>query len=123
MLGGALSDDASAVGGETWDRCVAWLNDHQPALVLVCYAFDEMRPFRLISYIRDDQQRKSLPTVLVRALPVPLGATQEAEIRESYKTLGVADFVNVRGLIEELGERLALEKFRTRIAELLRYRS
>jgi len=112
-----------AVGGETWDQCVAWLNNHEPALVLVCYAFDEMRPFRLISYIRDDQQRKGLPTVLVRALPVPLGATQEAEIRESYKTLGVTDFVNVRGLIEELGERLALEQFRTRIAELLRHRS
>ena len=124
MLGKALSDDVSFSGGDTWDRCVSWLDQNDPALVLVCYAFDEMRPFRLISYIRDDARHnarpKRLPVVLVRALPVPLRDTQEAEIRESYKSLGITEFINLRRLIDEHGQEAALEGFRTRMTDFLR---
>ena len=89
-------------------------------LVLVCYACDEMRPFRLISHLRDDARHEGLPIVLVRALPGPLRGNQEAEIRESYKSLGITEFVNLRRLIQERGEDPAFEDFRTRMSHFLR---
>jgi len=118
-LSHAIRDDADVMGAQTLEEAIALLDSNQPDLVVVCYAFDEMRPFRLFAYIRHDLQWDDLPMVLVRALPVPLGATQEKEIRESYRTLGVAEFVNFRDVAEEHGVEAAGERFRTVIVSLL----
>jgi hypothetical protein len=43
----------------------------------------------------EEWQGAGVPIMLVRALPVPLGKTQEAEIRDSYEKLGVDEFMNL----------------------------
>ena len=57
--------------------------------------------------------------ILVRALPVPLGRTQEAEIRESYRTLGVDEFFNWHGLERRHGRSTGLQKFRDSVLSQL----
>ena len=84
----ALTDDVEVIGAETWEQALERLRDADPDLVIVCYVFDEMRPFRLLHYLRHEK-RGHVPTIRVRAVPVSLGTTQEAEIRESYRILGV----------------------------------
>jgi CheY-like chemotaxis protein len=83
-----VSRGIEVIGAETWEQAVERLRDADPDLVIVCYVFDEMRPFRLLHYLRHEK-RGHVATILVRAVPVSLGTTQEAEIRESYRILGV----------------------------------
>ena len=45
--------------------------------------------------VQHEWRRRHVPTILVRALPVLLGKTQEDEIREAYKSLGVDEFLNL----------------------------
>lgn len=118
-LSTGLHEHCDIKDAETYEEVTGLIARQCPDLVLVCYVFDEMRPFRLISYVREELGRGNLPIVLVRALPVPLGATQEAEIRESYKTLGVAEFVNFRDYARERGVDRALEYLRAVVLRLL----
>ena len=62
---------------KTWDDAVSRLEEKAADLIVICYAFDEMRPFRLLQYLRQGRRRAHLPTILVRALPVPLGKNEE----------------------------------------------
>jgi CheY-like chemotaxis protein len=95
-LGGLFAADGmEIVGCETWDDAVTRLEEKDADVLVICYAFDEMRPFRLLQYLRQERPRAHLPTILVRALPVPLGKTQEEQIRESYQNLGVDHFYNL----------------------------
>ena len=71
-----------------------------------------MRPFRLLQYLRQERPRAHLPTILVRALPVPLGKTQEEQIRESYQNLGVDQFYNLYDEKQREGAEVALRHFR-----------
>lgn len=112
QLGQALAADAEIAGAETWDEAVARLHDIEPDLLIVCYVFDEMRPFRLLRYARHDWQHGHVPTLLVRALPVALGKSQEQEIRESYRTLGVDEFFNLRDEVVRHGKEAALKRLR-----------
>jgi PleD family two-component response regulator len=120
-LGAALADDAEISGAETWDQALERLDEQQPQLIIVCYAFDEMRPFRLVHYVRHEWQatRANVPTILVRALPVPLRKTQEDQIRESYKTLGVDEFFNLHDEGERRGSEEALQEFRESVIRRL----
>jgi CheY-like chemotaxis protein len=114
QLGGAFTadDNLDIVGCETWDDAVNRLQEHEAALLVLCYAFDEMRPFRLLQYLRQERPRSHLPTILVRALPVPLGKTQEEQIRESYQSLGVDQFYNLYDEKQREGAEVALGRFR-----------
>jgi hypothetical protein len=107
----ALNDEVHTDGAEAFDEVVGKLTESRPDLIIVCYAFDEVRPFRLLHYVRDEW-RAHVPTILVRALPIPLGTTEEARIRESYKTLGVDEFVNLNDDKQRLGKEAALRIFR-----------
>jgi hypothetical protein len=118
-LGSLLTDEARPVGGETLEEAVAQLHEVEPDLIIVCYAFDEVRPFRLLQYVRNEWRRRHVPTVLVRALPVPLGKTQEAEIRESYKSLGVDEFFNLHDAKVREGSEAALRAFRDAVTSRL----
>lgn len=112
QLGQALAADAEIVSAQSWDDAVARLHDIEPDLLIVCYVFDEMRPFRLLRYARHDWQHGHVPTLLVRALPVALGTSEEQEIRESYKTLGVDEFFNLRDEVVRHGKEAALKRLR-----------
>jgi PleD family two-component response regulator len=118
-LSSVLADEARPVGGETLDEAVRKLQELEPDLIIVCYAFDEVRPFRLLHYLRHELRRRHVPTILVRALPVPLGKTQEAEIRESYKSLGVDEFFNLQDEKVRQGTEEALRRFRDAVVSRL----
>ena len=112
-LGGLFAaHEAEIVGCETWDDAVSRLEEKEADLLVICYAFDEMRPFRLLQYLRQERPRAHLPTILVRALPVPLGKTQEEQIRESYQNLGVDHFYNLYDEKQREGAEVALRHFR-----------
>ena len=104
--------EVEIVGCETWDDAVSRLEEKEADLLVICYAFDEMRPFRLLQYLRQERPRAHLPTILVRALPVPLGKTQEEQIRESYQNLGVDQFYNLYDEKQREGDEVALRHFR-----------
>jgi PleD family two-component response regulator len=112
QLRGAFTDEVEVVGEETWQEAVTCLHDADPDLIIICYVFDEMRPFRLLRYARHEWKHVHVPTILVRALPVPLGKSQEHEIRESYKALGVDDFFNLRDETLRHGKEAALQRLR-----------
>jgi PleD family two-component response regulator len=118
-LSSVLADEVRPVGGETLDQAVGQLQGLEPDLIIVCYAFDEVRPFRLLHYLRHELRRRHVPTILVRALPVALGKTQEAEIRESYKSLGVDEFFNLHDEKLRQGKEAALGKFRDAVMSRL----
>jgi CheY-like chemotaxis protein len=112
-LGGLFAaDEVEIVGCETWDDAITRLEEKDADLLVICYAFDEMRPFRLLQYLRQERPRAHLPTILVRALPVPLGKTQEEQIRESYQHLGVDHFYNLYDEKLREGDEAALRHFR-----------
>lgn len=112
-LGGLFAaHEVEIVGCETWDDAVSRLEEKEADLLVICYAFDEMRPFRLLQYLRQERPRAHLPTILVRALPVPLGKTQEEQIRESYQNLGVDHFYNLYDEKLREGDEVALRHFR-----------
>jgi CheY-like chemotaxis protein len=72
-------------------------------LILVCYVFDDLHPYRFINRIRNDSPHKRTPLILIRALPVPLGESQESEIRRAYGSIGVNEFVNYSQLAYDKG--------------------
>jgi hypothetical protein len=117
-LASALTGEAEIVGGQTFEEAVGKLHGLRPDLIIVCYVFDEARPFRLLQYARNERPAH-VPTILVRALPIPLGRTQEAQIRESYNALGVDEFINLNDAKERYGKQEALRQFRDAVISRL----
>jgi methylmalonyl-CoA mutase cobalamin-binding subunit len=119
-LGSALGAGVDVFGAETNDEAVRALAGSHVDAIIVCYAFDELRPFRLLHHLRDEWEGSHVPTILVRALPVPLGTTQEAEIRETYRLLGADEFFNLYAEGTRIGRAAALAEFRDTLFRLLR---
>jgi hypothetical protein len=117
-LGSALEAEFDVAGGETFEEVEARLHEKRPAVLIVCYAFDEVRPFRFLNYLREEWRSGHIPTMLVRALPIPIGETEEAQIRESYKSLGVDVFFNLHDEARRSNRSAALEKFRDAVRQL-----
>ena len=92
-------------------------------LILVCYVFDDVHPYRFIGRIRSEGANMGTPVVLVRALPVPLGESQEGEIRRAYQSIGVDEFVNYSQLMHDQGAGVADQALRECVLRLLRPRS
>lgn len=123
-LGAAFeADGAEILGAETWEDAMACLHDCEPDVVILCYVFDEARPYRLLQYLGHEWRRRHVPTILVRALPVPLGRSQEEEIRAAYKSLGVDEFFNLYDEGERHGRPAALRAFRDCVLDRLRLRA
>jgi CheY-like chemotaxis protein len=118
QLSEALPDDVDVVSAATWEDAVQRLQVAKPHLVIVCYIFDEMRPYRFIQHVRDTESRRT-PIFLIRAVTVPLGSTQEADLRQSYTGLGVNEFLNFSDLANERGLDAALKEFRRVVLSLL----
>ena len=119
QLGGALPPDVEVVGAATWEEATQCLQAAAPRLIVVCYIFDEMRPYRFIRHVRETKYRHT-PIFLVRAVTVPLGSTNEAELRRSYTDLGVNEFMNFSDLANERGLDVALQEFVRVAASLVR---
>jgi len=118
-LDAALGDElVEVMGAESWDDALRRVEE-EPDLLLLCYAFDEVRPFRFLQYLQQSPRRRHMPTVLVRALPVPLGKTQEEDIRQSYMALGVDDFFNLYDEGTRHGRERALQMLRVKVTSRL----
>jgi CheY-like chemotaxis protein len=118
-LGSALANDVERIGVETFDDAIAKTKQRQPNVLIVCYAFDELRPFRLLQHLRQEPRPAHVPTMLVRALPIPIGEAEEARIREAYTTLGVDQFFNLSDEARRTDRAAALQKFRDAVRALL----
>ena len=88
-------------------------------LILVCYVFDDVHPYRFINRIRNESAHGQTPLILVRALPVPLGESQEWEIRQAYKSIGVDEFINYSQLLHQKGAPHANHALRECVSKLL----
>lgn len=117
-IGRALGD-LRYTTAHTFDQAVRQLGQEPPDLVLVGYHFDELMPFRLIHYIREES-RSSVPIVLVRTLPLLLGQTSAEQIRTAYKAFGVEEFVSLYDDQQLLGTEPSLQRFRDLVSTLLR---
>jgi CheY-like chemotaxis protein len=118
-LGSVLAGDVERIGVETFDDAIAKTKEREPDLLIVCYAFDELRPFRLLQQLRQKPRAAHVPTMLVRALPIPIGEAEEARIREAYTTLGVDQFFNLNDEARRTDRAAALQKFRDAVRRLL----
>ena len=88
-------------------------------VILVCYVFDDLHPYRFINRIRQESPHKRTPLILIRALPVPLGESQEWEIRRAYKSIGVDEFVNYSQLAHDKGSDEADRALRECVSKLI----
>jgi PleD family two-component response regulator len=111
-LQAALTDDFKPIAAESYDDALRSLHETPPDLIVVAYHFDGVHPFRLIRYIRDDPRFDNVPIILVRVLPVGLGASDKGEMRKAYEALGVNEFVDLYDDAEREGREAALRRFR-----------
>jgi PleD family two-component response regulator len=118
QLGAALPPEVEVVGAATWEEATQRLEVADPALIVVCYVFDEMRPYRFIRHAR--QKYRNTPIFLVRAVTVRLGSGHEADVRRSYTDLGANEFMNFSDLANERGLDTALQEFARVAASLAR---
>ena len=106
-LGNALRElGVQVLAGVTPEAAASHL-DGELDLILVCYVFDDLHPYRFINRIRNESPHRHTPLILIRALPVPLGESQEWEICRAYKSIGVDEFVNYSQLAHDKGTRHA----------------
>lgn len=117
-LGATFGHEVKVVGATTFEESVERLTEDEPELIVVCYIFDHLRPYRLIQHVRTECEGKPVPIVLVRALPVRLG-NEEKEVRDSYLAMGVTQFVNLWSATERHGRPAALQQFSDCVFSLL----
>ena len=108
------------VTAHTFDKAVALLcSGERPALVVVGYHFDELRPYRFIQHVKSDPQSADLPVLLIRALPLHLGTDNVETMRDAYTGIGVTDFVSLHDLERDHGHARAAEVFRQTVLTIL----
>src|SRR5688572_10550122 len=116
-LKAALPDDVHVTAAETYDEALARLGERQVDLLVVCYIFDDLRPYRLLNHLQALGERP--PAMLVRALPVPLREKEE-EVSAAYAPLGVRAFQNFSDQEKREGTKAALAQFGRLVSGLLR---
>jgi hypothetical protein len=116
-LKAGLPDDVEVMAAETYDEAVARLGERQVDLLVVCYVFDDVRPYRLLNHLQALGERP--PAMLVRALPIPLREKEE-EVRAAYAPLGVREFQNFSDQEKEEGTTAALAQFGRLVLGLIR---
>jgi PleD family two-component response regulator len=88
-----LGDEFVVNRASTWQEALRCLETGQPQIAVIGYHFDDLRPYRLVQAIRAADERGRVPVILVRALPVLPDHTDEKEIEESYRQLGVDTYL------------------------------
>ncbi len=112
-------EDVRVLRCETLEQAVERIGQEDPHLIIVCYLFDQLRPFRLIHHVRVDLRRPDLPILLVQAVDSHLGDTEVKQMSDAYASIGIDDFVNFSDEIEAYGEDKALQRFRKSVISRL----
>ncbi|TAK82270.1 MAG: hypothetical protein EPO20_21560 [Betaproteobacteria bacterium] len=115
----ALAKCLELSAAETLDEAITRLHADKPEMLLVCYAFDNVRPFRLLQYLQLEWQGPKMPIMLIRAVPVSTGKAEEAEIFEAYSSLGVLHFFNLWNQIAQHGREVALRRLQHAVQSIL----
>lgn len=108
LLGGDGFELCTASSSEAALQCI---ERQRPHVVIVGYDFDGMRAYRFVQQVRalDNAEHRGL--LLVRAAPVLAHALKEKDMEESYRQLGVDEYLvldkGARGeAFEQTAERL-----------------
>src|SRR5688500_1707281 len=117
QLSAVLPAEVEVISAATRKDAVQRLSENAAHLIIVCYIFDEMRPYGLIQHVRSIEPRRT-PIILIRAVTTPWGATHESDVRRSYEDLGVDAFLNFSDIANSLGLDVALKEF-SRVADAL----
>jgi PleD family two-component response regulator len=104
----ALGSGVAVMAAQTFHEATTQLERGHVDLIIICYVFDEVRPYRLLNHIKTTFGVR-MPMVLVRAVPVPLQGKEE-EVRRSYEGLGVEAFFNVSDDAARIGRAAALHR-------------
>lgn len=115
-LKAGVADQVEVVAAETYEDALTCLRERQVALLIVCYIFDNMRPYRLLNHLQELSEPPA--AMLVRALPVPL-REDEQDVRRSYAPLGVREFQNFADQEKSEGMKTALAQFRSLVLGLV----
>ena len=83
-----LGEDFLLTHATTVDEAERLLGEYDPDVVVVGYHFDNLRPYRLLQTLKDDDRPMRVAALLVRALPVLPQATDEKRIEDSYRQMG-----------------------------------
>lgn len=108
---------------ETLEQVVERIRHDSPELIVLCYLFDEMRPFRLVHHVRNDLRRADLPILLVQPVDWHLDDAQIKQMSDAYESIGINGFVNFHEDVQTYGEKKTLQRFRTLVMNLLHSQS
>jgi hypothetical protein len=111
-----VEDHLQIIAAETYEDALPLLRERPIDLLIVCYVFDGVRPYRLLNHLPELKPRPR--AMLVRALSVPL-REEDQTLRASYAALGVGGFQNFSDQEKRVGRDAALQQFRKIVLELL----
>lgn len=114
-LESVLAEHADVSCAEGFDAALARLRAGDIDVLVLCYVFDDVRPYRLLNHMQDESLAP-MPIVLVRALPVPL-RDSETDLEEAYRQLGVTYFVNLSDQERQEGAQ-AVQRFAQQVLSL-----
>ena len=115
-LKAGVADHVDVVAAETYDEALACLRERHIDLLIVCYIFDDVRPYRLLNHLQALGKRP--PAMLVRALPVPLREKEEG--CHSLCTTRRARIPKFSDQEKVEGTQAALAHFRSLVLGLIR---
>lgn len=91
QLRAALAEIASVRIADAFETAITSFRDAAPDLVIVGYHFDGGRPDRVVRALRELDGE--VPVLLVRVLPYAAGRARDADMRQSYRQLGVDEYL------------------------------
>lgn len=118
-----LRDDHDVFRCDTLDEAAERLKHESPDVIVLCYLFDEMRPFRLIHHVRNDLRRRDLPILLVQPVDWNLDDAQTRQMTDAYESIGINGFVDLCEDVKASGDEEPLQRFRTLVSRLLSSKS
>ena len=106
-----LGDDFELCTASDWDGAMRCIETQHPHVVIVGYHFEGMRAYRFVQQVRALENSQHLGLLLVRSVPVLTHSVNEKEIEESYRQLGIDEYLvldkGARGEhFDETAERL-----------------
>jgi PleD family two-component response regulator len=110
---GLAENDLDFLEAHTFDEAVRAAETTSPDVYLVGHHFDDMRPYRLIKFLRSKPWAASTPIVVVRVLPLQEPANDEEEIKRSYVNLGADDYVSLFDHVQRAGRDAAVRHLKS----------
>jgi hypothetical protein len=112
-------EDVHVLHCETLEQAIERIAAEKVHLIVLCYLFDDLRPFRLIHHVRNDLGRPDVPILLVRAVDWQLDEAQLRQMTRAYEGIGIDGFVDLCAEAQAHGDEAALQRFRRSVMSRL----